>query len=128
MAFGFRRPSWRKSWAARTSFKRYLRHNLGLKAPRGMGILTNPKKAAYNYVYNRTTVPLFPKAKRGKKIITPVVSTGEYVRNPVFIAGNVFITVLAYIPAVIYAVLALAGLYVALKVLMVFVHILHSLR
>lgn len=33
-----------------------VRHSLGLKAPRGWGWLTNPKKAAYNRVYNRTTV------------------------------------------------------------------------
>jgi len=32
-----------------------LRHNLGLKAPRGWGWITNPKRAAYNRVYNRTT-------------------------------------------------------------------------
>jgi hypothetical protein len=36
--------------------KRYVRNSLGLKAPRGWGWLTNPKKAAYNRVYNRTTV------------------------------------------------------------------------
>lgn len=32
-----------------------VRHNLGLKAPRGWGWLTNPRKAAYNRVYARTT-------------------------------------------------------------------------
>jgi len=58
MKFGFRRPSLRKRIAARTSWKRVVRHNLGLKAPRGYGWLTNPKKAAYNRVYNRTTVGL----------------------------------------------------------------------
>src|SRR2546423_12961644 len=55
MKFGFRKPSLRKSLAARTSVKRYVRQSLGLKAPRGWGWLTNPKKAAYNRVYNRTT-------------------------------------------------------------------------
>lgn len=55
MKIGFRIPSLTKRIAARTSVKRILRHNLGLKAPRGMGWLTNPKKAAYNRVYNRTT-------------------------------------------------------------------------
>ncbi len=55
MKFGLRKPSLKKSIAARTSFKRYMRHSLGLKAPRGWGWLTNPKKAAYNRVYNRTT-------------------------------------------------------------------------
>lgn len=35
MKYGFRRPSLRKSIAARTSLRRYVRHSLGLKAPRG---------------------------------------------------------------------------------------------
>jgi len=52
---GFRVPSLRKRFAARTSIKRAIRHRLGLKAPRGWGWLTNPRKAAYNRVYNRTT-------------------------------------------------------------------------
>ena len=50
-----RMPSIKKSIAARTSVNRMLRNSLGLKAPRGWGWLTNPKKAAYNRVYNRTT-------------------------------------------------------------------------
>lgn len=55
MKFGIRKPSLKKRIAARTSVKRYIRHSLGLKAPRGWGWLTNPKKAAYNRVYHRTT-------------------------------------------------------------------------
>ncbi|WP_281649301.1 hypothetical protein [Novacetimonas hansenii] len=51
MGFGPRIPSLRKKIAARTSYKRYIRHNLGFKAPRGWGWLTNPRKAAYNRVY-----------------------------------------------------------------------------
>jgi hypothetical protein len=53
--FGFRVPALRKRISARTSLKRYIRNNLGLKAPRGWGWLRNPRKAAYNRVYNRTT-------------------------------------------------------------------------
>ena len=53
--FGFRVPSLKKRVSARTSLKRYARNNLGLKAPRGWGWLTNPRKAAYNRVYNRMT-------------------------------------------------------------------------
>ena len=53
--FGFRVPSLRKRISARTSVKRYVRNSLGLKAPRGWGWITNPKKAAYNRVYSRTT-------------------------------------------------------------------------
>lgn len=72
MKFGFRIPSLSKRIAARTSVKRMIRHNLGLKAPRGMGWLTNPKKAAYNRLYNRTS--------RGC-LVTLIVLTGV----PVFI-------------------------------------------
>ena len=56
MKFGIRKPSLKKKLAARTSLKRVVRHQLGLKAPRGYGWITNPKKAAYNRVYNKTSV------------------------------------------------------------------------
>jgi len=56
MKFGLRIPSLKKRIAARLSWKRYVRHSLGFKAPRGWGWLTSPKKAAYNRIYNRTTV------------------------------------------------------------------------
>lgn len=46
MRFGFRRPSLRKRIAARTSWRRYVRDSLGLKAPRAWGWLTNPRRAA----------------------------------------------------------------------------------
>jgi len=36
---------------------------VGVKAPRGWGWLTNPKKAAYNRVYSRTTFSLFDVVK-----------------------------------------------------------------
>ena len=53
--FGFRVPSLKKRISARTSLKRAIRHRVGLKAPRGWGWITNPKRAAYNRVYSRTT-------------------------------------------------------------------------
>lgn len=56
MKFHLRKPSIKKRIAARTSVKRALRHSLGLKAPRGAGWFTNPKKAAYNRVYNKTAI------------------------------------------------------------------------
>ena len=55
MKVGFRTPSLRRRVAAHTSWKRAVRHSLGVKAPRGMGWLTNPRRAAYNRVYSRTT-------------------------------------------------------------------------
>jgi hypothetical protein len=55
MKIGFRVPNLNKRIAARTSLKRVIRHNLGFKAPRGMGWMTNPKRAMYNKVYNKTS-------------------------------------------------------------------------
>lgn len=55
MKFGFRVPSITKRIAARTSPARFVRQNMGLKAPRGMGWVTNPKKFMYNKVYNKTS-------------------------------------------------------------------------
>ena len=55
MKFGFRVPSLTKRIAARTSVKRILQNQLGLKAPKGYGWITNPKKYAYNKVYNKTS-------------------------------------------------------------------------
>jgi hypothetical protein len=56
MKWGIRIPSLRKRIAARTSVRRYVRHSLGIKAPRGFGWVTNPRRAAYNRIYNRTTI------------------------------------------------------------------------
>jgi hypothetical protein len=46
----------KKRIAARTSLKRIIRNNLGLKAPRGWGWITNPKRAMYNRIYRRTSI------------------------------------------------------------------------
>lgn len=54
--FKVRKPSIKKSIAARTSLKRIVHHRMGWKAPKGWGWLTNPKKASYNRSYNRTTL------------------------------------------------------------------------
>ena len=56
MKFGFRIPSITKRIAARTSIKRIVQNELGLKAPRGYGWITNPHKFVYNKIYNKTTV------------------------------------------------------------------------
>ncbi|MVQ33725.1 hypothetical protein [Paenibacillus anseongensis] len=64
MKFGLRTPSLKKRIAARTSLKRQVVHRLGIKMPRGYGWLRNPKKAAYNKVYNRTTFDIFSLIKK----------------------------------------------------------------
>ena len=53
--FGLRIPSLKKRIASRLSVKRYIRHTMGLKAPRGWGWITNPRRALYNRIYRRTT-------------------------------------------------------------------------
>ncbi len=58
MKFGLRTPSLKRSLRARTSWKRAVR-NAGLKAPKGAGWITNPKRAAYNRAYSRTSVSLW---------------------------------------------------------------------
>jgi hypothetical protein len=58
MPFGLRIPSLKKRLAARTSPARFVRQDLGLKAPRGWGWLTNPRLAAANRIYHRTTLGL----------------------------------------------------------------------
>jgi len=64
MKFGMRKPSLKKRISARTSLKRQLVHRAGLKMPRGYGWLRNPKKYAYNKVYNRTTFDIFKLIKK----------------------------------------------------------------
>ena len=59
MKFGIRKPSLKKRIAARTSLKRQIVHRAGLKMPRGMGWVRDPKKYVYNKVYNRTTFDIF---------------------------------------------------------------------
>ena len=58
MKFGMRKPSWKKSLAARTtgrvkrSIKKSIIPGYGKK---GMGWIKNPKKAVYNKIYKKTS-------------------------------------------------------------------------
>lgn len=62
MKFGMRTPSLKKSFKARTTgkakraLKKAIIPGYGKK---GMGWVTNPKKAAYNKIYNKTTFSIF---------------------------------------------------------------------
>ena len=64
MKFGLRKPSLKKMISSRISPKRIIKNSLGIKAPRGYGWITNPKKAAYNRVYNRTSFSIFDLLKK----------------------------------------------------------------
>lgn len=59
MKYGVRKPNIKKSIKARTTgkMKRQVKKAVNpLYGKKGMGVINNPKKAAYNAVYNRTTV------------------------------------------------------------------------
>lgn len=62
MKFGMRKPSLKRSFSARTTgrakraVKKALIPGYGKK---GMGWFKNPKKAAYNKAYHKTTFSLF---------------------------------------------------------------------
>ncbi|WP_312470311.1 hypothetical protein [Neobacillus sp.] len=64
MKFGFRKPSVKGRISARTSIKRQIVHRAGLKMPRGFGWVRDPKKYAYNKVYNRTSFDIFKLIKK----------------------------------------------------------------
>ncbi|MFR5084269.1 MAG: hypothetical protein ACLTEE_17855 [Anaerobutyricum hallii] len=59
MKYGVRKPNIKKSIKARTTgkVKRQVKKAVNpLYGKKGMGIVNDPKKAAYNAVYSRTTV------------------------------------------------------------------------
>lgn len=61
MKVGFRTPSLKKSISARTTgaLKRKVKSSINpLYGKKGMGLITNPKKAVYNKVYKKTTFGL----------------------------------------------------------------------
>lgn len=64
MKIGIRTPSIKKRISARTSVKRQVVHRAGIKMPRGYGWVRNPKKYAYNKVYNKTSFDIFKLLKK----------------------------------------------------------------
>ena len=70
MKFGLRKPSIKKSLKARTTgkLKRKVKSTINpFYGKKGMGWFRNPKKAAYNKVYNKTSVGVRDIVKKGKK-------------------------------------------------------------
>ena len=62
MNFGLRKPSLMKSVKARTTgkIKRKIKSSVNpLYGKKGIGLITNPKKAIYNKVYKKTTFSFF---------------------------------------------------------------------
>ena len=58
MKFGIRKFLFKKRIASRFSAKRYIKHSLGFKMPRGYGWIKNPHKYSYNKLYNKTSISL----------------------------------------------------------------------
>ena len=56
MKFGMRKPSFKKSFSARRAVKKALIPGYGKK---GSGWIKNPKKAAYNKIYRKTTFSIW---------------------------------------------------------------------
>ena len=75
MKFGIRKPSLKKSLRARTTGKLKRKVKKALipgYGKKGMGWIKNPKKAAYNKIYSKTTFIIIPKStgqpkKKSKK-------------------------------------------------------------
>ena len=71
MKFGLRTPSLKRSFKARTTgrakraLKKALIPGYGKK---GMGWIKNPKKAAYNKVYNKTSFSIWDMFKQVKRV------------------------------------------------------------
>ena len=62
MKFGMRKPSLKKSFKARTTgkAKRAIKSSINpLYGKKGMGWARNPKRAAYNKVYKKTTFSIW---------------------------------------------------------------------
>lgn len=67
MKVGLRKPSLKKSFKARTTgrVKRSIKKSINpLYGKKGIGLITNPKKAIYNKVYNKTSFSIFDLIKK----------------------------------------------------------------
>ncbi|HEM5128500.1 hypothetical protein JN538_03795 [Streptococcus suis] len=84
MKIGIRKPSLKKSLKARTTGKLKRKVKKALipgYGKKGMGMITNPKKAVYNKIYNKTTIdvlkPVKRKSKKRQNNHAPVVVTSS---------------------------------------------------
>jgi len=106
MKFGIRMPSLTKRIAARTSWKRFVRHNIGLKAPRGLGVFTNPKKAIYNRIYSITSIGIGRLFKTGKSHS----STEPGVKSPKVVSSFIINSIIFIVLTILFFPLGIAFL------------------
>ena len=109
MKVGIRKPSLKKSVKARTTgrVKRAVKSSIDpTYGKKGMGWVKDPKKAAYNKVYNKTTVgvnPLSNNESQGK------------ISNTLGIIGSVLQMIGYFIQAIFSLVLLIGLLYIIIK-------------
>lgn len=82
MRWGVCKLSLKKSMAARPSIKRSVRHNLGLKAPRGRGWLTDSTRTVYHWAYSMSTLDLADRQAHGQSIVSILVVFTKWGRPP----------------------------------------------
>lgn len=71
MKYGIKKPNIKKSIKARTTgkMKRAIKKSINpLYGKKGMGVINDPKKAAYNAVYSRSTVSVRGMSKKKEKV------------------------------------------------------------
>ncbi len=85
MKYGVRKPNIKKSVKARTTgkVKRQMKKAVNpLYGKKGMGVINDPKKAAYNAVYNRTaisTTDIFDQNNENRPSSSDSLSAGDVI-------------------------------------------------
>lgn len=125
MKMGMRKPSLKKSIKAKTTgaVKRNVKKAVNpLYGKKGMGLVNDPKKAAYNKVYRRTTFGMSDLAKTGEADEDVVYIRRESnVSTTTWKACGAIMKVLAVVAALVLGLPGLfAGLYILLPVAAVF--------
>ena len=115
MKIGFRKPSFKKSIKARTTgrIKRSVKRTLNpFYGKKGMGWAKNPKKAAYNKVYKKTTfgvsdlvrlcTPKFKKSKRATNVAHKSTNCSTATPQPNYRAYGFIMKALAVATAILF--------------------------
>ncbi|KRM91461.1 hypothetical protein [Liquorilactobacillus cacaonum] len=118
MKFGLRTPSFKKSVSARTTgnFKRKLKRSINpYYGKKGMGWISNPKKAMYNKVYNKTTFGIKDVINStSRKHISKQNSSSTYSFIGIIIALIILVSLWQYILAIL-VILGLLYFFLKLK-------------
>lgn len=118
MKIGFRTPSLKKSLKARTTgkLKRSIKRSINpLYGKKGTGLITDPKKAVYNKVYNKTTVGLNDITKVSKSKSNKNVTTNTISVNPsIYKVSSILLRILGALIILLSLLLIIGGLKVGI--------------